>query len=147
MWWRGEKEEDIGNNDAENMREGDIANMKVLRLVPYQFKTMFVWVCVCMCACVFAYVCAWLCLYACMNACTQAFVAFSRMFFLPCYFVYLLLSFHMKDEIFRSWETSCSFKKRLTIEARDSSDNWTRVCCDLCKLSCECKLESTSTML
>ena len=36
------EEEDVGNNDAENMREGDIANMKVLSLVPYQFKTIFV---------------------------------------------------------------------------------------------------------
>ena len=102
---------------------------------------------VCMCACVFAYACAWLCLYACMNACTHAFTTFSCILFLPCYFVYLLLSFHMKDELFRSWETSCSFKKRLTIEARDSSENRTRVCCDLCKLSCECKLESTSTII
>ena len=43
---KGEKE-DVGSNDAENMREGDIGNMKVLSLVPYKFKMMFVCVCVC----------------------------------------------------------------------------------------------------
>ena len=42
------------------MGEGDIANIKVLSLVPYQFKTLFV------CVCVFAYACVWLCLYVCV---------------------------------------------------------------------------------
>ena len=95
----GEKE-DVRNNDTENMMKCDIANMKVLSLVPYQFKTMLLCVCACVhvcmcmhvCMCVSVFVtCPWVCLYACMNACTHAFVTFSRMLFLPCYSVYLLL--------------------------------------------------------
>ena len=102
----GEKE-DVRNNDTENMMKCDIANMTVLSLVPYQFKTMFVCVCVCVhvYACVyvhaFAYVCkciccmsmgVFVCMYECMHTCICNIL--SHAFFAMLLYVFAIVISH-----------------------------------------------------